>query len=245
MELHLYKDYGGVSFTAAYLVLRQIQRKPNSLICFPSGESPTGMFKQLIQFAQEGRIDFSQTNFVGLDEWVGMDKTDENSCTYFLNKHFFEPLNIPPTQIHFFDATAVDLDAECEKMNKHISNLGGLDMMIVGIGLNGHIGLNEPGTDFKTYAHHSVLEPITATVAQKYFKQETVVTKGITLGLRHLAEAKTPVLIASGTKKAGIMARALNGPVTIDIPASILQTLPNAEVFLDHDAAEKLLTHKE
>jgi len=244
MELQLYKNYEEISWAAAYLILQQVQRKADSLICFPSGESPTGMFKQLVKFAQEGSIDFSQTNFVGLDEWVGMDKTDENSCTYFLNKHFFEPLNIPASQIHFFNAAADDLDAECEKMNKHISQLGGLDLIVVGIGLNGHIGLNEPGTNFKTYAHHSPLDPITATVAQKYFKQETVVTEGITLGLQHLAEAKTPVLIASGTKKADIMAKALNGPVTADVPASIMQTLQNAQIFLDHDAAEKLLTHQ-
>jgi 6-phosphogluconolactonase/glucosamine-6-phosphate isomerase/deaminase len=125
----------------------------------------------------------------------------------------FPLLKIAPAQVSFFDAKAADLDAECEKMNEHISNLGGLDMMIVGIGMNGHIGLNEPGTDFNTYAHHSALSSrITIDVAQKIFYTATTLTEGITLGLRHLAEARKPVLIASGAKKAGIIAQALKWP---------------------------------
>jgi 6-phosphogluconolactonase/glucosamine-6-phosphate isomerase/deaminase len=114
-------------------------------------------------------------------------------------------------------------------------------MMIVGIGMNGHIGLNEPGTDFNTYAHHAALAPVTIDVAKKYFaQQQPQLTEGITLGLRHLAEARIPILIVSGAKKAGIIAQALNGPVTTYVPASIFQNLPNAQIFLDHGAAEKL-----
>ncbi|NHA06657.1 glucosamine-6-phosphate deaminase [Mucilaginibacter sp. HC2] len=240
MTIQLYKDYDSLSSAAAYWVWRQIKQKPDSLICFPSGESPTGMFKFLVQYAKEGKIDFSRAHFVGLDEWVGMDKNDEGSCSHYLHEHFFSRLKIAPEQVRFFDAKAADLDEECQKMNEHIANLGGMDMMIVGIGMNGHIGLNEPGTDFNTYAHHSALAPVTIDVAKKYFAQQPQLTEGITLGLRHLTEARTPVLIASGTKKAGIIAQALNGPTTIDIPASIFQNLPNAQIFLDHGAAEKL-----
>ncbi|WP_419700771.1 6-phosphogluconolactonase [Mucilaginibacter sp. NFX135] len=240
MNIQRYKDYDSLSSAAAYWVWRQIKQKPGSLICFPSGESPTGMFKFLVQYAKAGKIDFSQAHFVGLDEWVGMDKNNEGSCSHYLHQHFFSKLKIAPAQVRFFDAKAADLDGECEKMNKHIQDLGGLDMMIVGIGMNGHIGLNEPGTDFNTYAHHSALAPVTIDVAKKYFTQQPQLTEGITLGLRHLAEARTPVLIASGAKKAGIIAQALNGPLTIDVPASIFQTLPNAQIFLDHGVAEKL-----
>jgi len=240
MTIQRYKDYDSLSSAAAYWVWRQIKQKPDSLICFPSGESPTGMFKFLVQYAKEGKIDFSQAHFVGLDEWVGMDKNDEGSCSHYLHKHFFSLLKIASSQVRFFDAQAIDLDNECERMNKHIKDLGGLDMMIVGIGMNGHIGLNEPGTDFNIYAHHSALAPVTIDVAKKYFTQQPQLTEGITLGLRHLAEARIPVLIAAGAKKAGIIAQALNGPVTMDVPASIFQTLLNAQIFLDHGAAEKL-----
>ncbi|WP_183565576.1 6-phosphogluconolactonase [Mucilaginibacter sp. SP1R1] len=245
MQIHRYKSYDELSQAAASLVVQQVQNKPHSLICLPSGESPTAMFRYLIKYAEEGKVDFSHTHFVGLDEWVGMDKNNAGSCSHYLSEHFFSELDLSPTQVRFFDATVNDLDRECQKMNDYIARCGGLDMMIVGIGMNGHIGLNEPGASFNSYAHHSALAPVTIEVAQKYFKQQTHLTKGITLGLGHLAEAGTAVLIASGIKKAGIIARALDGPVTTDVPASIFKNLPNAQVFLDDDAANELTKHQD
>jgi glucosamine-6-phosphate isomerase len=241
MKIHTHPDYNTMSKAVADLVVILVNQKPDALICFPSGESPTGMFDYLVQYVTHGLVDFSQTNFVGLDEWVGLSKENDGSCTHYLEKHFFKPLNISPDKVKFFDATADDLDAECKAMNKHIEKLGGLDMMIVGVGLNGHIGLNEPGADFHSYAHHSPLAQITIDVAQKYFTNDTaVLTQGITLGLRHLAESAVPVLIAGGAKKAAIIAEALQGVVTNDVPASIFKTLPNAQVFLDNTAASQL-----
>jgi galactosamine-6-phosphate isomerase/glucosamine-6-phosphate deaminase len=113
--------------------------------------------------------------------------------------------------------------------------------MLVGIGMNGHIGLNEPGVDFNSYAHHSPLAPITIEVGQKYFAHQTQLTEGITLGLKHLKEAQIPMLLASGKKKAGIIAKALQGEVTNEVPASIFQTLDAAYIMLDEDAASKLV----
>jgi glucosamine-6-phosphate isomerase len=241
MKIHTYPDYNTMSKAVADLVVTLVNQKPEALICFPSGESPTGMFDYLVQYVTRGFVDFSQTNFVGLDEWVGLSNENDGSCTHYLEKHFFKPLNIPSNKVKFFNATADDLDAECKAMNKHIDQLGGLDLMIVGVGLNGHIGLNEPGADFHSYAHHSPLAQITIDVAQKYFTNDTaVLTEGITLGLRHLAESAVPVLIAGGAKKAAIIAEALEGVVTNDVPASIFKTLPNAQVFLDNAAASQL-----
>ena len=245
MQINRYKSYEHMSQAVANLVVQQVQRKPDSLICFPSGESPTAMLRILVKLAEDGKVDFNHAHFVALDEWVGLDKNNAGSCSYYLNEHFFSQVDLSPTQIRFFDATAPDLDRECQKMNDYISRLGGLDIMIVGIGMNGHIGLNEPGAIFKAYANHSALDPVTVDVAQKYFKQQPHLSKGITLGLGHLAEAKTPVLMASGEKKADIIARALNGPVSSSVPASIFQTLPNAQVFLDEDAAAKLFSDQE
>jgi len=241
MKLIITKDYDEMSRTAADLVIEQVKQKPASLICFPSGDSPAGMFKCLVADAQNGKVDFGQCYFVGLDEWVGMGKDDDGSCTQFLNEHFFGPLNIRPPQVKFFDAKAADLDAACRDIDTFIRQYGPLDMMIVGIGMNGHIGLNEPGTDFNLYAHHAPLDPVTITVGQKYFKKETLLTEGITLGLKHLQEAKIPLLIASGSKKAGIINRALQGEVTEQLPASIFQTLPSSVVLLDEDTAGELL----
>lgn len=229
-----------MSRTAAGLVVQQVGRKPNSLICFPSGESPAGMLGYLVEDARTGKVDFSRCKFVGLDEWVGLGPDDDGSCTQFLNQHFFSPLGIRPPQVHFFDAKAADLDAACREMDEFVQKNGPLDLMIVGIGMNGHIGLNEPGTDFNLYSHHAPLDPVTINVGQKYFKQETSLTGGITLGLKHFREAKTPVLLASGAKKAEIIAKALKGPVSEQLPASILQTLPSAIVYLDAAAAAGL-----
>ncbi len=230
-----------MSRTAADLVIEQVKQKPASLICFPSGDSPAGMFRYLVADVRAGKVDFSQCFFVGLDEWVGLGKDDDGSCTQFLNEHFFGPLNITQPQVKFFDAKAVDLDAACRDMDEFIQQHGPLDMMIVGIGMNGHIGLNEPGTDFNLYAHHAPLDPVTVTVGQKYFKAETVLTEGITLGLKHLLEAKTPLLIAAGSKKAGIINQALRGEVTEQLPASVFHTLASSVVLLDEGAADKLM----
>ncbi|MFD0764310.1 glucosamine-6-phosphate deaminase [Mucilaginibacter lutimaris] len=240
MKISIYDTNDAMSQAAAELVAKQLAEKPNSVICFPSGDSPTGMLGYIVQWANEGKINLSECYFVGLDEWVGMDENDQGSCKYYLKHNFFDKLNNKLNNVTLFDAKVADLDAECERMNNFISSKGGLDVMIVGIGMNGHLGLNEPGTPFDLYAHRSELDPVTVQVGQKYFTKETPLTEGITLGLKHLAEAGKAVLIASGAKKANIIHESLQGTVSTEVPASILQTLPNALVLLDKDAASEL-----
>ncbi|MBD1391505.1 6-phosphogluconolactonase [Mucilaginibacter glaciei] len=240
MKIYKYDTYDKMSKAAADIVAKQLKEKPDSVICFPSGDSPTGMLTHLVDCANSGKIDLSQCFFVGLDEWVGMDQNDFGSCKHYLHANFFSKLNIAPDHITLFDAKADDLEAECEKMNAFIKSKGGLDMMIVGIGMNGHLGLNEPGTPFDLYAHLSELDPLTVEVGQKYFQQETELTHGITLGLKHLQEAKIPVLIASGIKKAPIIHEALQGLVSTEVPASILQNIKPAIILLDEDAGSEL-----
>jgi glucosamine-6-phosphate deaminase len=240
MKLLVNKNYDEMSRAAANLIIEQVRRKPDSLLCFPSGESPAGVFKCLIADANADKVDFSRCYFVGLDEWVGMGKDDDGSCTNFLYEHFFTPMQINAVKVRFFDAKADDLEASCKAIDDFIKDVGPLDIMMVGIGMNGHIGLNEPGTDLNLYSHHSALAPVTVTVGQKYFKQETKLTEGITLGLKHLQESKMPMLIAAGNKKADIIAKALQGAISVQLPASIFQTLPNAVVVLDEGAASAL-----
>jgi glucosamine-6-phosphate isomerase len=242
MKVLRYTDYDEMSRAAAELIIKQVKEKPGSLLCFPSGDSPAGVFRHLIADAREGRVDFSDCYFVGLDEWVGMGKNDEGSCTNFLYENFFTPMQIRPERMKFFDACAPDLDASCTAMDSFIKMHGPLDIMLVGIGMNGHIGLNEPGTNFNLYAHHSPLAAVTIDVGQKYFKRQTPLHEGITLGLKHLQEAKTAMLIAAGNKKAEIIAQSLEGEVTADVPASIFQTLPASYVILDTGAASKLIS---
>ncbi|MBL4678917.1 MAG: glucosamine-6-phosphate deaminase [Mucilaginibacter sp.] len=240
MEVKVYSNYDEMSKAAAELVARQLAEKPNSVLVFPSGDSPTGTLNYLVAWANDGRIDLTNAFIIGLDEWVGMDENDKGSCKYYLKNTFFDKLNTKLTNVTLFNAKANDLEAECERMNSFIASKGGLDIMMVGIGMNGHLGLNEPGTPFDLYAHLSELDPVTVEVGQKYFDTATPLTGGITLGLQHLAEAGKAVLIASGAKKAEIIAESLQGEVSTAVPASILQTLDNALVLLDEDGASSL-----
>ena len=240
MNLLICESYDALSKTAADMVVEQLKQKPASLLCFPSGESPTGMLKYLVNYGIEGKADFSKCFFIGLDEWLGMSSNSEGSCSHYLYAHFFSPLNIDPAKITLFNGLAADPETECERINSYLAAYGPIDMMIVGVGLNGHLGLNEPGADPEARAHVNDLDPLTVTVAQKYFAGETYLTHGLTLGLKNLQEAKTAVLIAGGSKKAAIIAKALKGEVTPAMPASIMQRLDNGYVLLDRDAAALL-----
>ena len=136
----------------------------------------------------------------------------------------------------FFDSLADDLEAECQRVNDFIASKGGLDIIMVGIGMNGHLGLNEPGTPFDTYAHVSALEEVTASVGQKYFQSETPLTHGITVGLKHLLEAKVAIVLANGEKKKGIIQRVLEESVSEKLPASALKLHSNSYLWVDSAA---------
>jgi len=237
MTIHTSLDYEALSAATANLIIDVLTRKPEALICIASGDTPLGVCKFL---AQVDRKLFEKCTFVGLDEWVGMNENDEGSCKYGIYQNLLIPLNIPPERIKYFDAKAEDLASECRKINEFIALKGGLDVMLVGVGMNGHIALNEPNTPFDTYAHVSDLEETTKSVGQKYFTKDTILTQGVTLGLAHLQEAKLPILIANGIRKADVISKALNGEITEQFPASIFQKLEHGLVMLDLEVAEKL-----
>jgi glucosamine-6-phosphate isomerase len=240
MKIQISKSYAEMSAAAATLIAKQIHNKPKSLLCFPSGDTPTNTLKILVSNSLERKIDFSQCHFIGLDEWVGMDQYDEGSCQHYMYEQFFNPAKIQPQQITFFDAKARDLTVECKRVDNTILQHGGLDLIVVGVGMNGHIGLNEPGTSFNSYCHTSILDEVTKNVGQKYFSSSTPLTKGITVGLKHMMEAKTMVVIASGEKKSGIMQKIIEGAITEQVPGSILQQHKNVIFFLDEAAASQL-----
>jgi glucosamine-6-phosphate deaminase len=241
VKVTICKNYDELSRTTADYIVAYVNKKPDALLCFPSGESPGGTIDYLVQYAQQGKVDFSECRFIGLDEWVGVHEKNEGSCKYYLYSRLFTPLKIKEEKIIFFNALARNLDHECKRVDTWISTNGPIDIMLVGIGLNGHIGLNEPGVSLDSYSHHIELDQVTRTVAKKYFKQETILTSGITLGLKHLMESKVAILIASGTKKAEIIYKAINEEVSNKIPATIIQKHPNSFVFLDKDAASSLV----
>lgn len=229
-----------MSAAAADIVLNQVAHKAESIFCFPSGDSPTGMLTILVKKIRERQADFTKAKFVGLDEWVGMDRNDPGSCQHYMYEKFFDAAGISPEQIIFFNPKAKDLQAECKKVDQFIVSHGGIDVIVVGVGMNGHLGLNEPGSSFLNYCHVVDLEESTKTVAQKYFSSSTVLKQGITLGLKHITEAKTTIVIAGGEKKSAIIQKIIEGPVTEQVPGSIMQILNHGLIILDEGAASRL-----
>ncbi len=240
--LLIHQNHETLSQTVAERVAKALQEKPDALICLPSGNTPLRLFEILVNQHEIGEIDFSHCTFALLDEWLGMDGQDEGSCRYWIDAKLLNPLDFKKKQIVAFDAKSDNLQGECERVNQEIEDLGGFDLVVLGVGMNGHLALNEPGTPFDSYAHVSTLAPITAEVGQKYFSKQTPLTAGITLGIRHFLEAKELIVMASGEAKAPVMKQAMEGEVTEDFPASVVQKDEKILVMLDEEAASELVS---
>lgn len=240
MELNIYQDHETLSFNAATKILEQVQAKPDSVLCLAAGDTPRLAYKLFGEMAAKRDVDLSACSFVGLDEWLGIPPENEGSCAYFLHHNLFFPMRIADSQIHLFNSLTDDPAAECRSMDDHIHRMGGIDLMLVGVGMNGHIGFNEPGANEQLYSHVIELDETTRSVGQKYFKQPTQLQKGITLGLRHLLESRKVLMMASGNKKAEIMRKALEGAITTDVPASVVRRHTSGMAMLDREAAGSL-----
>jgi len=210
------------------------------LVCPASGTTPAPLYHELVRRHQSGAMDLSAWYFVGLDEWVGMNGGDEGSCRWWLDKDLFLPLGIGEDRICFFDGRSDDLAAQCAATERFIEQRGKMDVVILGIGTNGHIAMNEPGTDVMAGSRVVSLHPTTQTVGQKYFTTQTVLEKGVSLGLGTIREARHIFLLATGEHKASIIQQALEGPVNADVPASLLRDHPGLEVWIDEGAAGRL-----
>ena len=239
MKLTIEKDYDAMSLRAARHVTELVKSKPDAVICIAAGDTPKLTCDLIAQIAKKENIDFSKCYFVSLDEWVGIPPKNEGSCQYFLRNYLFEPLNISEKNIHVFNALASDMEKECTDMDEFIRQHGGIDLMIVGVGRNGHIGFNEPGVRFEQYSHVVDLDETTQTVGQKYFRHHTDLQKGITLGLKHLLQARKAILIANGVRKADVIRKALEEEISSHLPASIIRIHADAVVMLDEEAVEQ------
>ncbi len=240
MQTCIFKDYQSLSIKVVQEIAQLVITKPDAVICLPSGETPRLTCTLLVEKAHAEKIDFSRVTFFGLDEWIGIPPQNEGSGNYFFYSTVFAPLKIAPAKIHLFDGMADDLSNECRKMDLAIAAAGGIDLMLVGIGMNGHIGFNEPGTSPNYYSHVIDLDKITTSVGQKYFKQATVLGKGITLGLKHLLESKRVLVIANGIKKANIIKKMMEEEISEMLPASIVRKHFNAALMIDEEVASLL-----
>lgn len=242
MQLNIFEDNDALSREAASEIVNTIQQKSNAVICLASGSTPILTYKYVVEIIQRDKIDIADVTFIGLDEWLGIPPDNEGSCHYFFQQHLFQHLRFSASNIYMFRAMAERPISECERMDKVIRHLNGIDLMLVGIGMNGHIGFNEPGVPFNKYSHIVDLDETTVSVGQKYFKEATVLKQGITLGLQHLMETGKVLLLANGEKKALIIKQTIEGEISNKVPASIMRQHPNGIIMLDKEAAS-LLSH--
>lgn len=236
MKHIILNNHEGMSDYCANIILDSLNQNPALVLCMASGHTPTRTCELLVEKIQKEKVDTTKMTFIGLDEWVGLPPDNEGSCHYYFQHHLLLPLGLKPTQFHLFDVLSEDLHKECEKMNAVIESKG-IDLMIVGIGMNGHIGFNEPGIPFSNKCHVAKLEEITKEVGQKYFSGETKLDKGITIGLQYLMQSKQVILLANGLKKAAVIKEAIKGPVGTAFPASIMQTHSNGLIITCSEAA--------
>ncbi|HEU4607607.1 MAG TPA: glucosamine-6-phosphate deaminase [Chitinophagaceae bacterium] len=243
MQIMLAADYSRMSAMAADLAAQQLKNVARPLICVAAGTSPAGFYKALLALQQTGGVSMQHWSYVSLDEWLSVPGSEKGSSRNMMDEALFIPGRIQPRQIKFFDGLAAHPEEECAAMEAYIEQHGGIDMAILGLGMNGHVGLNEPGVDPALSTHVCKLSESTRRVAQKYFTHEKQLDKGITLGIASLMKARMLLLIVSGVHKAGILQQALEGPVTKQVPASLLRDHPALYVVADA-AAASLLKHK-
>jgi glucosamine-6-phosphate isomerase len=240
MKLIIEDTYEQMSVQAAADMLTFLQTLESPLICPASGNSPAALYSALHRLVQQEKVDISAWKFIGLDEWKGMNGGDEGSCRSMLNEQLFYPLQIPPGNIFFFNGKAPDLAEECMKAEQFIQQHGGIKVAIVGIGMNGHIGMNEPGTPASARSHVAVIHPLTQKVGQKYFAEPKQLDEGLTLGIGTLLESQKIYLIANGRHKAGVIKQMLTDSPGERFPATQLKDHPGLSLYLDKEAASML-----
>lgn len=224
--------YEKLSRQAANIISAQVILKPDSVLGLATGSSPLGTYKQLIGWYEKGDIDFSKVTSVNLDEYVGLDGTNDQSYRYFMNKNFFEHINIDINNTFVPNGCAVDLAGEGKRYDGHIAELGGIDLQLLGIGLDGHIGFNEPDKYLVKSTHVVDLHESTIKANSRFFANiDEVPKRAITMGMVSIMQAKKILLIASGKEKRDILEKAFYGPITPEIPASILQLHPDITVI--------------
>jgi glucosamine-6-phosphate isomerase len=240
MKQTIYKDYNELSVKTAEMIAAIILAKPDALLCFPAGETSVGTFKSLVELNKAKKISFKHSKIVGLDEWANLGSMKAENCYSFLKKHFFDQIDYSPENFCFFYGESSDLTKECIKTDNFIKKYGPIDMILLGAGMNGHLGLNEPGTSFDLYSHIVNLDETTKIVGKKYFSGKVELTAGITLGMKFIMEAKTVILQLNGNGKADVARRLIESEVSPAFPASILKSHPNSFLLLDKEASVNL-----
>ena len=241
MRFIVTKDYNDMSRKAANIISAQIITKPNCVLGLATGSTPVGTYKQLVEWYNKGDLDFSEVSTVNLDEYKGLDHDNDQSYYYFMMNNLFKHVNIDLSRTHVPDGTEPDSEKACADYEEIVRSYGGVDLQLLGLGHNGHIGFNEPSDNFAKVTHCVDLTESTIKANARFFEKiEDVPTQAYTMGIGTIFKAKRILLIASGKDKAEIVKKAFCGPIDPQVPASILQLHPDVTVVLDEDAASLL-----
>lgn len=241
MKIYKAKDYKDMSRKAANIISAQVIMKPNCVLGLATGSTPIGTYDQLVEWYNKGDLDFSEVTTVNLDEYKGLPRTNDQSYYYFMHQHLFDRVNIDPERTNVPNGMEPDAEKECGRYEELIRSLGGVDLQLLGFGHNGHIGFNEPGEAFEKETHCVDLTESTIEANKRFFASADDVPKqAYTMGIKTIMQAKKILIVVNGENKADIVERAFFGPVTPEVPASILQLHNDVTLVGDEAALAKI-----
>ncbi|MDD6057468.1 MAG: glucosamine-6-phosphate deaminase [Clostridiales bacterium] len=241
MRIYKMKDYSEMSRKAANILSAQVILKPDCVLGLATGSTPIGTYEKLVEWYEKGDLDFSEVKTVNLDEYKGLDASNDQSYYYFMHKHLFGKVNIDLKNVNVPNGMEPDAEKECARYEEKVCQLGGVDIQLLGLGHNGHIGFNEPNTEFDRRTHCVDLTKSTIEANKRFFaSEEEVPRQAYTMGIGTIMQAKKILMIVSGKDKAEIVKKAFCGPITPEVPASVLQLHPEVILVGDEEALRLL-----
>ncbi|QZA79584.1 glucosamine-6-phosphate deaminase [Deefgea piscis] len=241
MILHKFKNQSDLDRAAADLIIAMVRAKPNAVLGMATGGTPVGLYQEIVKTYQAGLVSFAQAKTFNLDEYVGLPVTHQESYRNFMQRNLFDHIDIQVANTHVPNGNAADIDAECRLYDKMMFEQGPVDLQLLGIGGNGHIGFNEPDSQLSRGTYQVTLKEETREANKRFFNHiDEVPTQAVTMGMGSIMQAKVILLVVKGQEKAEILDRTLNGPITTQVPASLLQTHPRVIVMTDCDVNYKV-----
>jgi len=241
MNIIFARDYDELSRLAAAKVADTMRSKPGAVLGLPTGSTPLGMYRELISMYKEGKLSFKDVTTFNLDEYEGIPKEDENSYYRFMRDNFFSHIDIDKGRTNIPDGMSCDVEEECRDYERRIEKAGGIDLMVLGIGNNGHIGFNEPASYYAGITHRVKLHQNTIEANARFFGSVEKVPKyAVTMGIKSIMHCRSIMILASGKAKAGAIKKALEGSITPELPASVLQLHRDLTVIVDEEAGSLL-----
>ena len=240
MKVVVVKDYHELSSRTAQSITEQIINKNNSVLGLATGSTPNGMYKELIRLNQERKVDFSEVVTFNLDEYYGLSPEHPQSYHFFMWDAFFKHINIKKENVHLLNGLTENVDKECKQYEVLIQKSGGIDLQVLGIGNNGHIGFNEPDIGLNNQTHLVNLTAKTIQANSRFFNNfQEVPTRAITMGIGTIMRARKIILLANGKRKARVIEKTINGPITTKVPATVLQLHNDVTTIIDQEAASQ------